>query len=146
MIIYTIGFTKKSASVFFELISENKIEMMLDIRLNNSSQLAGFSKGIDLEYFLRKICGCKYAHDLVFAPSAELMYDFKLKKIKLNQYETTYSELMESRKALDHFVKNYSEFESICLLCSEETPANCHRRVLAELLIRIIPEASLVHL
>jgi uncharacterized protein (DUF488 family) len=146
MIIYTIGFTKKNASDFFGLVKANKIAVMIDVRLNNSSQLAGFSKCPDIEYFLREICGCGYAHELIFAPSAELMEDFKSKKIKLAQYEKIYSELMDERKALDHFEKNYSQLDNVCLLCSEDTPANCHRRVLAELLLKIIAGASVKHL
>jgi uncharacterized protein (DUF488 family) len=146
MRIYTIGFTKKSASEFFELIKENKISMILDIRLSNSSQLAGFSKAPDLEFFLHEICRCKYAHDLDFAPTAELMEDFKSKKINLAQYETLYIELMESREAIPHFLKDYLHYENVCLLCSEETSATCHRRVFAELLLKNIPGASLKHL
>lgn len=146
MKIYTVGFTKKSAGEFFELLKANKVGMLLDIRLNNSSQLAGFSKGPDLEYFLREICDCDYAHELVFAPSHELMEDFKSKKISLEQYEKTYSDLIKSRKGLEHFVKNYSKLDNVCLLCSEDKPAGCHRRVLAELLTKVIPGASLKHL
>ena len=77
MKIYTMGFTQKSAETFFERIKENKIELLIDIRLNNQSQLAGFAKGRDLKYFLDKLCQCGYAHELRFAPEKKLLDEYK---------------------------------------------------------------------
>ncbi|MEG0566355.1 MAG: DUF488 family protein, partial [Hungatella sp.] len=66
--IYTIGFTKKSAEKFFDLLIRNNISIVLDIRLNNTSQLAGFSKFPDIKFFLEKIGGIDYLSDIRFAP------------------------------------------------------------------------------
>lgn len=146
MDIFTIGFTKKSARQFFSLIKENRINLLLDIRLNNSSQLAGFSKGSDLEYFLTEICDCKYEHDLIFAPTAELMNGFKDKKITPEQFEQQYMDLMSSRGALKHFSSQYVNAKNVCLLCSEERPTYCHRRVLADMLISALADVNVYHL
>ena len=146
MNLYTIGFTKKSARSFFESIKTNGIKMLIDIRINNSSQLAGFSKGSDLEYFLDKICNCRYKHEIIFAPTQEIMDSGKSKKISLEIFEKLYSELMETRNSLNYFIENYSSIKNICLLCSEDTPDNCHRRVLANLLLKTIPGVSVKHL
>ena len=75
MILFTIGFTQKSAETFFELIKENQIELLIDVRLNNKSQLAGFSKGTDIDYFLKEICNCKYMHCQEYAPTKEILDD-----------------------------------------------------------------------
>ena len=86
MVVYTMGFTQKSAEDFFELVKKNHISILVDIRLNNQSQLAGFTKGRDLAYFLKEIAGCKYAHDPVFAPTKELLNDYKKGVIDWNGY------------------------------------------------------------
>ena len=144
--LFTIGFTKKSARAFFELIKANSIIMLIDIRLNNSSQLAGFSKGSDLEFFLNEICKCGYRYEPVFAPAKELMDDFKEKKISTEQFEDNYLQLMKERNALRHFEKNFLNESPVCLLCSEDTPEHCHRRILAEMIIEKYPHISLVHI
>lgn len=146
MTIYTIGFTKKSARDFFELMKASQITLLLDIRLNNSSQLAGFSKGSDLSYFLSEICKCGYQYETIFAPTKELMQDFKSKKISPEQFEANYTQLMTARGALPYFMQHYATVGSVCLLCSEELPDSCHRRVLAELLIKEMPGTVLKHL
>ena len=144
MTIFTIGFTKKTARTFFELIKANKIKTLLDIRLNNSSQLAGFSKGGDLEYFLEEICDCNYKHEMIFAPTKELMDNFKSNKMSVKEFETGYLQLMEERRAEAYFYELYAEVDSVCLLCSEDTTEHCHRRLLAEMLVNIHPDASVI--
>ena len=134
MRIFIIGTIKKSAEVFFGLIKTNGITTFIDIRLNNTSQLAGFSKAGDLEYFLREICGCDYKHELIFAPTKELMDGKKTNGLSNAQYETEYRRLMDERQALSYFSETYGKHENLCLLCSEETPENCHRQVLADMI------------
>lgn len=146
MIIYTIGFTQKSAEVFFTLIKENKIAVLADVRLNNASQLAGFSKGKDLEYFLREICGCQYAHELNFAPAKEIFDAYKSRKMTWPEFEGQYQKLIQERDALDGFYAKYAGAARVCLLCSEPTPEHCHRRLLAELLQERHPEIAVKHL
>lgn len=133
MILFTIGFTQKSAETFFELIKENQIELLIDVRLNNKSQLAGFSKGTDLDYFLKEICNCKYVHCQEYAPTKEILDDYKKKKISWKEYVEQFIPLMEKRDFPQTFTKRFAGYERICLLCSEPTPEQCHRRLLAEM-------------
>lgn len=132
--IYTIGFTKKSAEAFFGLLQENQVEILLDVRLNNTSQLAGFSKYPDIKYFLDKICGIEYISDVKFAPEEWILKDYKSKKITWEQYVIHFHELMERRNITDHIKTHYSLLidKRICLLCSEEKPDNCHRLLIAQ--------------
>lgn len=132
MKIYTMGFTQKSAEVFFEKIRKNNIEVLIDIRLNNQSQLAGFAKGKDLVYFLDRLCQCSYIHDLEFAPDKELLDDYKKGRIGWDGYVVRFQNLIDSRSMVRHFRSRYSDYNSVLLLCSEPTPDQCHRRLLAE--------------
>ena len=132
MKLYTIGFTQKSAKQFFELIRNNDIEILIDIRLNNQSQLAGFSKGRDLEFFLSEICDCKYAHEPVFAPTKELLNDYKHGNINWDEYEVIFKKIMDERKIECRFKEKYGMYSKVCLLCSEVEANKCHRRLIAE--------------
>ena len=146
MIIYTIGFTQKTAEQFFELIRSNDIKLLIDIRLNNASQLAGFSKDTDLKYFLSKICNCDYIHRLDFAPSKEIMDGYKSKNISWAEYEKQYNALIRDRDSISGFFEQYNKYENICLLCSEATETNCHRRLLAEMIKGEYPQITVKHI
>jgi uncharacterized protein (DUF488 family) len=133
MKIYTIGFTKKSAQDFFELLKDNKIKKLVDVRLNNSSQLAGFAKGNDLKFFLKEICKIEYEHDTSLAPTKELLDNYKNKKITWQQYEEYFRELLNKRNVIETLnSKTKCDYDGICLLCSELSAKNCHRRLVAE--------------
>ncbi|MBR6478236.1 MAG: DUF488 domain-containing protein [Lachnospiraceae bacterium] len=132
MIIYTIGFTQKTAREFFEPIKKNEIQLLIDVRLNNQSQLAGFTKEKDLTYFLESITDCKYVHDLTFAPTKMLLDDYKKGKINWDGYVEVFQKLIASRKMVEHFDEKYKSYDRVVLLCSEPTPENCHRRLIAE--------------
>lgn len=132
MHIYTMGFTQKTAAQFFEKILNNKIQIVIDVRLNNQSQLAGFTKGKDLEYFLKVICNCLYEHETIFAPTKEILSSYKSGKIDWEKYVIEFDKLMISRKMVDYFEMKYLKYDNVLLLCSEPTPQNCHRRLLAE--------------
>lgn len=134
MTVFTMGFTQKSAEEFFGLIEQHNVEMLIDIRLNNQSQLAGFTKGRDLAFFLASICGCKYDHMLPYAPTKEILDGYKKGTISWADYEIQYNELISKRGVEDTFSKRYSDYNSVLLLCSEPTPECCHRRLLAEYL------------
>lgn len=97
MKLFTIGFTQKSAEKFFGLLKEHKIELLVDIRLNNKSQLAGFTKGDDLGFFLQEICHCQYVHADEYAPTKEILDDYKKKKISWADYVEQYTALMKRR-------------------------------------------------
>jgi uncharacterized protein (DUF488 family) len=132
MNIYTIGFTKKTAQEFFELLKENNIKHLLDVRLNNVSQLAGFTKGNDLKYFLKEICECTYTHDIKLAPTKEILDSYKKKSITWNEYEQLFNKLLNERNKNNNILSKYDNFVATCLLCSEVTAENCHRRLVAE--------------
>ena len=128
--LFTIGFTKKSAEVFFGKIRDAGVQKVIDIRLNNASQLAGFAKKNDLAYFLKTICGCNYRHEPLLAPTKPILDAYKNKAITWHEYEKQFNELLKERKAHDLITE--SELHRACLLCSEDTPDHCHRRLAAE--------------
>ncbi len=134
MDIFTMGFTQKNAETFFKNISKNKIEILVDVRLNNQSQLAGFTRGKDLAYFLREICDCDYKHDIIYAPTKEILQAYKKEEITWEEYEVRYNELIAKRGVAREFKKDYEKYSKVLLLCSEPTPECCHRRLLAEYL------------
>ncbi|MDA8226520.1 MAG: DUF488 domain-containing protein [Desulfitobacterium hafniense] len=134
MKIYTIGFTKKSAEEFFDILERNKVKTVIDVRLNNSSQLAGFSKGRDLSYFLKKLVGINYVHRSDLAPTKEILDAYKSKLITWEQYETKFLNLLKDRKP----IVDTSLFDQACLLCSEEVADHCHRRLVANYILDLI--------
>jgi uncharacterized protein (DUF488 family) len=146
MTIYTMGFTQKSAKHFFELIKNYNINILLDIRLNNKSQLAGFTKGDDLSYFLSEICKCKYKHCIEYAPTKEILDEYKKKKITWNEYVDKYISLIQRRDNIPEFFESFHGYENICLLCSEPTPEHCHRRLLVEMISQSNPQIIIKHI
>lgn len=132
MNIYTIGFTQKKAKSFFELIKHNNIQKIIDVRLNNVSQLAGFAKRDDLIYFLKEICNCKYEHVPDLAPIDEILKPYKNKEISWESYEDKFMNLMSKRNIEKHF--QLDDFNDGCLLCSEHLPHQCHRRLVLDYL------------
>ena len=138
--IYTIGFTKKDARTFFELIKDNGITLIIDVRLNNTSQLAGFSKYPDIKYFLAKCSKCHYISDKNFSPQEKTLNDYKKKMISWDEYVRQFNSTMEKRNIKKHILDKYKEIieeETICFLCSEDTPEHCHRRLIAEIFAEI---------
>lgn len=131
-----MGFAQKSAKRFFELIRKNRIDILLDIRLNNKSQLVGFTKGDDLQYFLNEMCQCQYKHCLEYAPTKEILDAFKNKEIGWSEYTEQYIKLMSIRGNYREFAKEFADYENICLLCSEPVPEYCHRRLIAEMIAK----------
>lgn len=132
MNIYTIGFTQKKAEQFFKLIKSGSIETLLDVRLNNVSQLSGFAKRDDLRFFLRELCDAEYIHVPDWAPTKEILNAYKKKEISWESYEDKFLNLMSKR----HIEKDVNPeiLENSCLLCSEHKPHHCHRRLVVEYL------------
>ena len=133
MEIYTIGFTRKSAAQFFELLKRNGIGRLIDVRLNNVSQLAGFSKRDDLEYFLREIAGAGYMHEPLLAPTQDMLDDLKKRHGSWADYEEHFLDLMRSRRIEEQLDPALFE-EPTVLLCSEPTAEHCHRRLVVQYL------------
>lgn len=102
--LYTIGFTKKSAEQFFELLKQNKVKMLVDVRISNGSQLAGFAKGNDLKYFVRAICNIDYKHITDFAPTKELLSKWRKEEVNWKQYTEIYTGLLKSRDIIKNMV------------------------------------------
>jgi len=142
--VYTIGFTQKSAQKFFETLSNNGIKLLIDIRLNNKSQLAGFTKADDLKYFLKKICGIDYIHMPLCAPSDDLLKRYQKKEINWQNYEKEYFDLVTKREVQIKFDEKL--LNKACFLCSEPKPDQCHRRLLVEYLKKYFPNLEIIHL
>ena len=130
--LYTIGFTKKKAEYFFRKLEQSGIKRVLDVRLNNVSQLAGFAKKDDLVYFLRQLAGVKYTHLTELAPTQDMLDAYKKHKGDWAVYEKQFLELMAQRRIEDCISKE--TLDGGCLLCSEDKPHHCHRRLIAEYL------------
>jgi len=132
MKIFTIGFTKKSAEAFFTKLQLAGVRRLVDVRLNNVSQLAGFAKRDDLRYFLSAICRIDYVHLAELAPTPRIMDEFKKHKGDWNLYERQFTDLMIARQIENKVSRRL--LEGACLLCSEDKPSRCHRRLVAEYL------------
>jgi uncharacterized protein (DUF488 family) len=130
MVIYTIGYTKKSLRDFIGRLRKNNIDKVIDIRLNNTSQLAGYSKKDDLAFIL-ELFNISYEHRPILAPTEDLLKAYTKKQIDWPEYERVFRQLLEDRKAVLPVLNNNSD-EHICFLCTEDKPEHCHRRLVAE--------------
>lgn len=132
MRIFTIGFTKKRAQEFFESLCDAEVKRVVDVRLNNVSQLAGFAKRHDLAYFLREICDVDYVHVPSFAQTRTILEAYKKGQGSWEEYEERFLALMARRRIEDTLDPAF--LDGACLLCSEHRPHHCHRRLVAEYL------------
>jgi uncharacterized protein (DUF488 family) len=142
--IFTIGFTKKTAEEFFTRLVAAGVRRVIDIRLNNVSQLAGFAKREDLRYFLDKIGGIDYSHHPELAPTQEILDNFKKNKGSWTAYEQDFLSLLAVR-GVENIISP-KLLHQACLLCSEEKPAQCHRRLVAEYLQKKWGNGKITHL
>jgi uncharacterized protein (DUF488 family) len=142
--LFTIGFVKTTAEQFFTLLRQAGVKRIVDVRLNNTSQLAGFSKKEDLRFFLREVAGIEYAHLPELAPTQGILDAFKKRKGSWAVYEQEFNALMAKRgieKTIPRDVVNLG-----CLLCSEKKPHHCHRRLVAEYLQKCWGDVATRHL
>lgn len=144
MKIFTIGFTKKTAEVFFNKLRNSGTKRLVDVRLNNVSQLAGFAKKDDLRFFLREICNIDYMHLPDLAPTQDILDEYKKNKGDWVVYEDKFLNLMSKRNIEKHTPRDI--IENGCLLCSEDKPHHCHRRLVAEYLERSWGDVEINHL
>jgi uncharacterized protein (DUF488 family) len=133
MEIYSIGFTKKTAEQFFSKLRSAGIRRLLDVRLNNVSQLAGFAKREDLAYFLKEICSAEYVHEPMLAPTAEILDGYRGKKLTWSEYEARFLALIAERQIETRLDRSFFETPTV-LLCSEPVADRCHRRLVLEYL------------
>jgi uncharacterized protein (DUF488 family) len=142
--LFTIGTTQKSAEAFFETLKRAGVKVLIDTRLRNDSQLAGFSKRNDLQYFAKAICGMEYRHELDLAPTAELLDPFKSNRVDWDAYAAAYLALLRERRVAERLLA--SRFDGGCLVCSEASPELCHRRLAAEYLRDRWKDVEIEHL
>ena len=131
MKIFTIGFTKTTAEGFFKRLKISGAKKVLDVRLNGNSQLSGFAKKKDLPFFLETLCDMKYQYLPDLTPTQDILDAYKKKKGSWEEYEEKFLDLMKERK-----IENIASdiFDGGCLLCSEDKPHHCHRRLVVEYL------------
>jgi uncharacterized protein (DUF488 family) len=143
--IFTIGFTQKNAADFFGLLRHHGIQRLIDVRLNNVSQLAGFTKRADLRFFLQEICGAEYIHEPLLAPTQKMLDAFKKQKGTWADYEKAFLDLMIERRIEDCLDRALFSGPAV-LLCSEPTPEHCHRRLVVEYLQQKWGNVHVTHL
>ena len=144
MKIYTIGFTKKTAEEFFGTLRSSGASRVVDVRLNNVSQLAGFAKKQDLAWFLKEICGMDYVHLPLLAPTQEILDGYKKLNGDWQVYEGQFLEKMKQRRIEE--VVSRDVIAASCLLCSEDRPHHCHRRLVAEYLRKQWGDVDICHI
>lgn len=145
MKIFTIGFTKKSAETFFSRLQDAGVRSLIDVRLNNVSQLAGFTKKDDLRYFAKAICNIDYRHLPELAPTPQILDAFKKQKNPdWALYERQFLDVIRARRIEQTLSRKM--LDGACLLCSEEQPDHCHRRLIAEYLKAAWGDVEIQHL
>jgi uncharacterized protein (DUF488 family) len=142
--VYTIGFTKKTAPEFFGALKDAGIERLIDVRLNNASQLAGFARRADLPFFLEKLCRAEYIHEPGLAPSREILDAYK-NGGGWPDYERAFLELLRERRVEETLDRNLVDVPTV-LLCSEAEAEHCHRRLVLEYLDREWGGIRAIHL
>lgn len=142
--LFTIGFAETSAASFFSSLRQSGVKRVVDVRLNNTSQLAGFTKKEDLRFFLRAVCDIEYVHLPSLAPTQDILDNFKKFKGSWSIYEEAFTKLMLARQ-VERTVSPALVHLS-CLLCSEKRPDFCHRRLVAEYLQREWQDVQVTHL
>ena len=153
MKVFTIGFKRRRAKDFFPVLKQAGVQKVIDVRRNNTSQLAGFTKEQDLKFFLEECFGIAYEHVPEFAPSQELLKEYRMRLGKKKKddaawefYTARFREEIATRPIVACFKRAAEGFDDICLLCSEETADRCHRRLLAEYLREQGEDAEIRHL
>ncbi len=141
MNIFSIGFTQKSAEEFFDLLKDNNIDCLIDVRLNPNGQLSRFAFEKDLPYFLDKLAnGCKYAHRVDLAPQNELLKEVRTKGSEMSKnyklFEIEFNKYLEEKSKIKNFVEHFKDFKNVALLCSEHTTEKCHRRLVIDMLLK----------
>ena len=144
MKLYTIGFTKTNAESFFGRLTKSGARKLVDVRLNNVSQLAGFAKKDDLRFFLSSICHMDYVHRPLLAPTQDMLNDYRKNGDDWSVYEKRFLNLMAERHIEDKIAPD--ELDGACLLCSEDKPHHCHRWLVAEYLKQRWGGLEIVHL
>lgn len=142
---YTIGFTQKSAPAFFKTLRHHGVKRLLDVRINNTSQLAGFTKRDDLPFFLQELCGAEYRHEPLLAPTQTLLKRYRQGEVVWSVYAADFLQLLSERSVEKVLTPEFFETPTV-LLCSEATPERCHRRLVVEYLKEKWGALDIIHL
>ncbi|MEE9370846.1 MAG: DUF488 domain-containing protein [Sedimentisphaerales bacterium] len=142
--IFTIGYTAKNAREFFTILKQAGVRKVIDVRLYNTSQLAGFTKRQDIKYFLQTIVSADYVHLPIMAPTKQLLNDYKKGLISWQEYETQFKAIITQRQIQRHIMPQ--DVDMSCFLCSEAKADNCHRRLVVEYLAEHWQNVSIHHL
>ena len=139
--LYTIGFTQKNAEEFFGILKRNKINCLVDIRLNPNGQLSRFAFEKDLPFFLENLAdGCKYVHRVDLAPESDLLKEVRTKGTAMNKdykvFEKAFNAQLEIKSKISNFVEQFGKYQNVVLLCSEPTTEKCHRRLVCNMLLK----------
>jgi uncharacterized protein (DUF488 family) len=146
MEIFTIGFAQTPAAEFFGKLKRAGVRRLLDVRLNNTSQLAAYAKRDDLRFFLRAICDADYEHEPLLAPTQEMLDAYKKHKGSWQDYERQFLDLMAERHIDENLDREHFATTPTVLLCSERTAEHCHRRLVLEYLDSKWSDIMSVHL
>lgn len=138
--LFNIGFTQKTAEEFYGILKKNKIDCLVDIRLNPNGQLSRFAFEKDLPYFLDKLAdGCKYVHRVDLAPQNELLKEVRTKGSAMSKdyklFEKEFNQYLERKSNIENFVEQFKKYQNVVLLCSEHTTEKCHRRLVSNMLL-----------
>jgi uncharacterized protein (DUF488 family) len=138
--LFNIGFTQKTAEEFFGILKKNKIDCLVDIRLNPNGQLSRFAFEKDLPFFLDKLVdGCKYIHRVDLAPQNELLKEVRTKGSAMSKdyklFEKEFNQYLEKKSNIENFVEQFKKYQNVVLLCSEHTTEKCHRRLVSDMLL-----------
>jgi uncharacterized protein (DUF488 family) len=143
--IFTIGFTKRTATEFFGELERARIEHLVDVRLSNTSQLAGYTKRGDLEFFLERVGGISYRHEPLLSPTRELFDDRKRRRVGWQEFEKRFRRLMVERRVEDRIDPSWFRGRTV-LLCSEASADECHRSIVADYLANAWGGTEVTHL
>jgi uncharacterized protein (DUF488 family) len=143
--VYTLGYERRSLSEFVGLLQQAGVDALIDIRLRNTSHLAGYTKRDDLAFLLQQGFGIAYEHHPELAPTDEILDDY-MQDHDWSRYERRFREVLRERGSEAVGREILARHHVPCLLCHEATPEHCHRRLVAEWWAAHIPDLSIVHL
>jgi uncharacterized protein (DUF488 family) len=134
MEVFSIGLSGRSAESFFEALRAAEVKRVLDVRLHNTSNLAGYGKAAHLPYLLRELCVAEYEHEPLLAPSAELFDGLKkTRTLSWDDYERGIRDLLAERRVQERL--DPGDFAvPTGLLCACPDAERCHRRIVLEYL------------
>ncbi len=143
--VYTTGYQRKSLETFINQLRQSGIDAVIDIRLRNTSHLAGYTKRDTLDFLLREGFGIAYEHHPELAPTPAILDAYREDE-NWAAYVTSFLPLLKERAAEKIGREILARHRAPCLLCAEPTADHCHRRLVAEYWASRLPGLTIVHL